>query len=219
MIPYIKTRLAYLKELNLPLTVKLSNLNQKQPAANGNRSFNIRTFKKVKGRLGKNVRIAGNGKLEVGIRHRTDFFYQSLFSLSDNSSLILNGDFKIFTGCRIEVSPNAVLELGSGNMNNNCQIACFYHIKIGQRAAIGEGVKIWDTDGHSILGTGNTERHGVEIGDNVWIGIYSIILKGVKIGNGSVVAAGSVVTKDVPPRTLVGGVPAKVIKEEIEWKY
>lgn len=45
----------------------------------------------------------------------------------------------------------------------------------------------------------------------------SVILKGVTIGDGAIIAAGSVVSKDVPPHTLVGGVPAKVIKENVEW--
>ena len=52
----------------------------------------------------------------------------------------------------------------------------------------------------------------VKIGDNVWIGACSVILPGVTIGDMSVVAAGSVVTKDVPPHVLVAGVPAKIIK-------
>lgn len=50
------------------------------------------------------------------------------------------------------------------------------------------------------------------IGDDVWVGMDSIIMGGVTIGNGSVVAAGSVVTKSVPENVLVGGVPAKIIK-------
>ena len=50
------------------------------------------------------------------------------------------------------------------------------------------------------------------IGDDVWIGKHSVIMTGVKIGNGAIVAAGSVVTKDVEPYTIVGGVPAKFIK-------
>ena len=53
----------------------------------------------------------------------------------------------------------------------------------------------------------------IHIGDKVWIGSNSTILAGVTIGEGAVVAAGAVVTKDVPPRTIVGGVPAKVIKQ------
>ncbi len=52
----------------------------------------------------------------------------------------------------------------------------------------------------------------VIIGDDIWIGANAVILPGVTIGNHSVVAAGAVVTKDVPPHTLVGGVPAKIIK-------
>lgn len=219
MITYLKTRFSLFKNLNLAQTAKLSGLQQK-PASSGNsRPFPIRIFKKVKGRLGRNVQITGSGNLEVGIRHRTDFFYQSLFTLADNSRLVLNGSFKIFTGCRVEVSPNAELELGSGSINNNCQIACFHRIKIGHNVAIGEGVRIWDSDGHSILHKNHEMSKAIEIGNRVWIGIYSTILKGVKIGDGAVVAAGSVVTKDVPPKALVGGVPAKIIQRDVEWEY
>jgi len=53
----------------------------------------------------------------------------------------------------------------------------------------------------------------VTIGDDVWIGANAVVLPGVKIGNHSVVAAGAVVTKDVPPHSLVAGVPAKIIKQ------
>ena len=56
----------------------------------------------------------------------------------------------------------------------------------------------------------------IEIGDNVWIGARAIILKGVTIGAGSVVAAGSVVTKDVGPGELVAGSPARYIKD-VTW--
>lgn len=56
------------------------------------------------------------------------------------------------------------------------------------------------------------EYEDIEIGNDVWVGLMSVILDGVTIGNGSVVAAGAVVTKDVPPYAVVGGVPAKIIK-------
>jgi acetyltransferase-like isoleucine patch superfamily enzyme len=55
-------------------------------------------------------------------------------------------------------------------------------------------------------------QDSVWIGDDVWIGCSSIILKGVKIGEGSIISAGSVVTKDIPPNVLVGGNPAKILK-------
>ncbi|MEY0719389.1 CatB-related O-acetyltransferase [Providencia alcalifaciens] len=53
---------------------------------------------------------------------------------------------------------------------------------------------------------------GSKIGNDVWIGVNSIILDGVKIGNGAIIAAGSVVTKDIPDYAIVGGIPAKIIK-------
>ena len=64
----------------------------------------------------------------------------------------------------------------------------------------------------------------VIIKDNVWIGLGATILKGVTIGEGAIIAAGAVVNKDVPPHTLVGGVPAKVIRENVKivegtWNY
>ena len=55
------------------------------------------------------------------------------------------------------------------------------------------------------------------IGDKVWIGMRATILKGVVIGDGAIIAAGAVVTKDVSPGTLVGGVPAKLIKKDVIW--
>lgn len=58
----------------------------------------------------------------------------------------------------------------------------------------------------------NERTTRIEIGNDVWIGCRAVILGGVKIGDGAVVAAGAVVTKDVPPYAIVGGVPAKVIK-------
>lgn len=66
-----------------------------------------------------------------------------------------------------------------------------------------------------IIDQGTTEELPVVIGDDVWIGRRVMILPGVKIGNGAVIAAGSVVVKDVPPYSLVGGNPAKIIKERI----
>ena len=77
----------------------------------------------------------------------------------------------------------------------------------------------------------DVNKEGIVIGNDVWIGANVVILRGVKIGDGAVVAAGAVVTKDVPPYTIVGGVPGKTIKmrfseKQVErlmklkwWKY
>ena len=126
--------------------------------------------------------------------------------LYDDSTLIVDS-FRTYAGTYITVSPGAQLFLGSGYINNNTKISCFEKIYIGNDVKISEDVIIRDSDNHTII-----------IHDHVWIGVKATILKGVTIGEGSIVAAGAVVTKDVPPHTLVGGVPARVIKENVEWE-
>jgi acetyltransferase-like isoleucine patch superfamily enzyme len=98
------------------------------------------------------------------------------------------------------------------------QIVCFKGSKIGPDAAIAENVIIRDSDNHSILDKPHEESSTIEIGNHVWIGTNSIILKGVVIGDGSAVAAGSLVNKNVPPGTLVAGIPAKVVREGGSWQ-
>jgi acetyltransferase-like isoleucine patch superfamily enzyme len=71
---------------------------------------------------------------------------------------------------------------------------------------------VFDDPGRPFIDQGITAE-GIIVEDDVWIGAGAIITDGVRVGKGAVVAAGSVVTKDVPPHTVVGGVPAKVIRE------
>lgn len=91
-------------------------------------------------------------------------------------------------------------------------------LKFGKNVAIARDVIIRDTDGHEILDEKHRMVQEIKIGNNVWIGARAMIMKGVTIGDGAIIAAGAIVTKDVPPKTIVAGVPAKVIKENIEWK-
>lgn len=110
---------------------------------------------------------------------------------------------------------------------------CGKNIRIGKRVFINSGCKFQDQGGitigddvlighNCVIATLNhvmdPDRRAdmipapVKIGDKVWIGANVTILQGVTIGEGAIVAAGAVVNKDVPPRTVVGGIPAKVIK-------
>lgn len=132
--------------------------------------------------------------------------------------------FDVYAGSRINVNHGAKLSLGSGYMNHDCVIDCFSSISIGHGVVISERVVIRDADNHSIQSIA-TEPISAEkpttapivIQDYVWIGMNVIMLKGVTIGEGAIVAAGSVVNKDVPPHSLVAGVPAKVIKTDVSW--
>ncbi len=124
------------------------------------------------------------------------------------------------------VSTTAILELGVARgatltigaksfINYGCSIAANCNITIGPRCNIGTHVVIMDNDYHEL----DPERRHmmppsapIFIGENVWIGTRAIILRGVTIGDGSVIGAGSVVTRDVPPRSVAVGQPARVVR-------
>ena len=139
--------------------------------------------------------------------------------LHPNSKLVCKGHILSFEAVRIECLPNAELELGHKSyINHDSEIRCREHITIGNNVNIAYGVLIQDSDYHTIYEEGKAKPQTlpIVIEDDVWIGANAIILKGVTLGKGCVVAAGAVVTKSVPARALVGGNPAKVIKEQIK---
>ena len=100
------------------------------------------------------------------------------------------------------------------HVDYNCTMLDVAEIRIGHNCLIGPDVGIY-TAGHRLQPEGRTlDGYGIPvlIGDDVWIGGHSTILPGVVIGNGAVIAAGSVVTENVEPRTLVAGNPARLKK-------
>ena len=168
--------------------------------------------------INKSAKIDCKGKLSIGTKENPKSKQETRFSMGKNSELNVTGNFSVGFGSDIRVFDNAKLELGSGYFNAFVQIVCADKIKIGKDVAIARDVIIRDTDAHEITGGGHKKTKPVEIGDHVWIGTRAIIMKGVKIGDGAIIAAGAVVTKDVPANAIVAGVPAKVIRENVEWK-
>lgn len=101
--------------------------------------------------------------------------------------------------------------------NTGCSFQDRGGISIGNGSMIGMNVTIATLNHGLAIETRNTTHPSpVIIGDNVWIGSSSTILPGVTIGDNSVIAAGAVVTKDVPKNTVVAGVPARVIKTVLD---
>ncbi len=98
-------------------------------------------------------------------------------------------------------------------INFGSEITAECLVTVGDRTRIGPFVTIYDTSFHAVNEGEETKIAAVEIGSNVWIGRQAMILPGVTIGDHSVVASGAVVTRDVPPRTLVAGNPARVVGE------
>lgn len=181
---------------------------------------NILFYKPVSASISKNSKIKINGKLAINVRLTKNLKNKTpgYLILGNNSVLNVDGYFDAMSGCTIGVMDNAKLSLKSGYMNYNTKIYCFKEINIGENTVISENVMIRDSDNHNILNANHIKTKPINIGNHVWVGMNSTILKGVTIGDGAIIAAGSVVVKDVPPKTLVGGVPAKIIKENVEWK-
>ena len=116
-------------------------------------------------------------------------------------------------------SDKAVISVGKDCGFTGTTIVAADRVQIGNRVQVGANTTIVDTDFHPLTPEGrkedmaNGKNKPVIIHDDVFIGMNCLILKGVEIGEGSVVGAGSVVSKHVPPRTMVGGNPARIIRE------
>lgn len=123
------------------------------------------------------------------------------------------GKAKIEPYCRLIGDPEIIL---GNNFYLNAHCHFLGEIKIGDNVMIGPKTIIWGRDHGMELGTPmNKQPHKKEpiiIEDDVWIGAGAIILKGVKIGTGAVIGAGSLVTKNIPPYAIALGSPAKVVK-------
>jgi acetyltransferase-like isoleucine patch superfamily enzyme len=110
--------------------------------------------------------------------------------------------------------PTGVLEIGNNVfINYGSSLVSSAAVRIGNDVLIGTHVTVMDCDFHRVEDKSwDTTGEPIVIEDRVWLGNRSMILKGVRVGHDAVVAAGSVVTEDVEPRTLVAGVPAKLVR-------
>lgn len=123
---------------------------------------------------------------------------------------------------QIIIHPSAHFQIGDNSGVSQSSINCMKEITIGSHVKIGSGCLLMDSDFHSMdwrdrtihtQDVRNAKSSAIIIGDYVFIGAHSIITKGVTIGNRSVIAAGSVVVKDIPSDELWGGNPAKFIRK------
>ena len=132
----------------------------------------------------------------------------------DASDMLVGDHFKIWS------THSPVLVTGWGRLrvgdrvffNNVAFISCVHEITIGDDVAIANYAYLTDSDSHGVEGRKVREAPST-IGNGAWIGAKAIILPGVTIGSRALVAAGAVVTRDVPDDTLVGGNPARIIRE------
>ena len=148
----------------------------------------------------------------------------SLKIFGDNNNVRIDENAIIY-GLRIVIRGNGCqVTIGRDfSENENCMIVCMgenNYVNIGNGCMLSSDVDIWNTDSHRILDTsGNIINSSlpIEIGNHVWIGKKSCVLKGVNLGDNSIIGFASVVTKDVEANSIYAGNPARKIKNEINW--
>ena len=147
-------------------------------------------------------------------------------------ALVLGDHVSCYSGCSFSLGESGTCSVGDFTLLNGAMIMAEERVEIGSHCLISWNVGIADSDFHPLAAAQRrTDAEAlapffanrparprlrvapVVIGDNVWIGMNAIVLKGVTIGENAVVAAGAVVTRPVPPNVVVGGNPAVVIKE------
>ena len=164
------------------------------------RLYQLRHFGKVK--FGKRVYI----------NHRFKFSGEGHLIIGNDVNLWAHKEYNEFH----TFDKDAIIKIGDSCRLNGVTIQCKKSVTIGKNCLIGSAM-IMDTDFHS---TDHCHRNDLEfikskpivVGDDVWIGGQSAILKGVNIGSKSVVGFRALVTKDVPESVVVGGNPAVIIK-------
>jgi acetyltransferase-like isoleucine patch superfamily enzyme len=166
--------------------------------------------------------IGNNNRIEI--MHRSILSNLTIFIRGNNHKLRIEEDcvFKdgtiwfedsmgeISIGCNtsIESAHFAVTEINTG-------------IYVGEDCMFSNGIELRTGDSHAIVDVVKNmkinDAQNISIGNHVWIGSGAKILKGVSIGNNSVVGTGSIVTRDIPSNSISAGIPAKVIKTNVNW--
>jgi acetyltransferase-like isoleucine patch superfamily enzyme len=191
-------------------------------------------MQKVFGTVKRNIKafFLLNNKIDATIGENV--IWPTSFNIEnhgDRDSIFIDNNNEFSMDFHIRCYKKGKVRIGTYNWwSLRTQIVCANQVDIGSYCMFGRDVYISDTNEHPLdpverLNSTlifwkdrvvdrykSVENKPIIIGDNVWIGERSIILKGVTIGNNSVVAAGSVVTKSVSENTVVGGNPAKFIK-------
>jgi acetyltransferase-like isoleucine patch superfamily enzyme len=172
--------------------------------------------------LGWRSRFSGT----VSIGHNTTVAWRRIRRASGN--LISIGDESLIHANLIFEANGGEIRIGSRTFIGRSTLICYRSLTIGDDVLMSWGITVVDHDSHNLIWENRRDdvrewakgrkdwqhvaRAPVTIADKAWIGFNVIILKGVTIGEGAVVGAGSIVTRDIPPYSLAAGCPAKVIR-------
>lgn len=168
---------------------------------------------KLRGRV--DIRVLNRGRVIIG--NNVDIEGDLELWVRDNAKIVIGDNCHIENLVRLNAALNGSIELGANTYVGKFTIINSWdRVTIGPNGLISGNVMIVDADHDTkkgkLMNELNVKKAPIEIGKNVWIAWGSTVLKGVKIGDGAVIGAGSVVTKDIKPHAIAAGVPARIIR-------
>ena len=168
------------------------------------------------------ITVSPGGALRVGLGSfgLTSDHDTSVIRVREHASMHIDGVVSLQRGVRIVVDSGRLTIGHETNVNGlGTKILVADAITIGAGCTFSWDVQLLDNDFHTMTvgGVQQPSAAPIVIGDRVWVGTRAIVLKGVTIGDGAVVAAGAIVTKDVPANAVVAGIPAKVVGSADSW--
>lgn len=167
----------------------------------------------------KGSKLILNGNFILGTPQIKGSRIEGRLLLQENSTFTIGTEgFEQFAGMYIRVMPEGELEIEGLVANEGCSITAGKKIHIGSGSLFARDVALRSDDVHYIVEDGYEPSKPITIGNHVWIGQGATILKGVTIGNDSIIAAKALVVNDIPPHSLAAGVPARIVRENINWK-
>lgn len=176
--------------------------------------------------MSKSKIVVQDGTLQLGARY---LYLAGAYDVTKdncrvhlyNSVMHTIGDVAFYPGCRIQALDGTLVVRNGTIVNAPTYIFVRRKVEIGEHCILARNVTIMDSDWHGLAIGDEKPKETIKevvIKDHCWIGVNATILKGVTVGEGAMVGANSVVTKDVEPRTMVAGNPARVIIRNIVWE-
>ena len=175
------------------------------------------------GPMNLQIRLHGHHRSRLLLGRCKSLFGAINLEGSDHLLIVAGTPHALGINATFRSDAGAILVGREASANHVDLLAEGHSIQIGDDALISYGVHVFTSDSHCVidLSKSSPERinppASVVVGPHVWLGANSLVLKGVSVGQGAIVAATTVVTSDVPERSVVTGAPAKVLRREVTW--
>jgi acetyltransferase-like isoleucine patch superfamily enzyme len=183
----------------------------------GNRIDNRGVF------LGVTIDIEGNNNV-VEVAEGAFLTNMTIVMRGNNHHLRIGAYCKFKGGSVWFEDQNGLITIGDHTSIESAHLAVTEpnrQITIGKDCMLSAGIDIRTGDSHSILDADTRQRinyaQDITLGDHVWVGLNAVILKGVSIGHNAIISTNALVTHDIPAHSIAAGVPAKVVKNNIDW--